>query len=111
MTEVDETDARIEQQIRKHVDRVGKTVAGEFNEATKEGAVKYHIKVHQTVDHLESLCMPLIDEEYEDKKEEILDEDSKNSNSRGNENKLQLLGKAKTKYRLLIDLLHRKGVL
>lgn len=111
MTDVNQSETRIEQQIRKHVNRVGQTVAGEFNEATEEEAMKYHVKVHQSVDHLESLCTPLIDEDYQEKKNKMFGDSDNKRKSHNENNRLSLLSDAKTKFRLLIDLLHRKGVL
>lgn len=104
----------MEEAIREQVDRVGKTVAGEFDEASEEGAAKYYVKVHQSVNYLESLSTPLIDKEYSEKKEALLEEDSKDKRSRHNSrqnDRPDFLEKAKTKYRLLIELLHRRGVL
>lgn len=111
--ETNSLETPLEEEIRKQVGRVGKTVAGEFNEATEQEAVKYHVKVHQSVNLLESLCIPLIDEDYTDKKEELLEEEKSQTGRRtkGQKNKQGLLSEAKTKYRLLVELLHRKGVL
>lgn len=115
MTKDKSLESPLEEAIREQVDRVGKTVAGEFDEVSEEGAAKYYIKVHQSVNYLESLSMPLIDEEYTEKKKELLEKDNeKNYRNKARSEKKErpdFLEKAKTKYRLLVELLHRRGVL
>jgi len=102
----------LEDQIRKQVQRVGKTISGEFNEASSDEAKKYTVKVYQSVDHLESLCNPILDQEYRDEKEKAMGNDGGNDNRYSREDdEMSKLEKAEVKRRLLIDLLHRKGVL
>lgn len=101
-------DDKLEQEIVNQVERNGALIAGEFEEASDAGLVKYIISVHQAVEHLETLCAPIVDEKYrEDKPSQIEQLDKKIDN----ESFGQILNKAKVKHRHLIRLLTREGVL
>jgi len=97
----------LEDEIVKRLDRDGSLIAGEFDEASDEGLVKYIISVHQAVEHLETLCAPIVDEKYrEDKPDELQQLDKKI----GNESFGEILENAKLKQRHLVRLLVREGV-
>lgn len=98
----------LEGQIRNQVGRTGSLVTGEFDEASAQGLAKYVVSVHQSVEHLESLCAPITDEEYVDQRPDSVSNISEKVN-KGRFDKI--LNRSKKKYRHLVRLLHRKGVL
>lgn len=108
MTSEFDTAGGLEEQIQKQVDRTGGLVTGEFDEANAEGLIKYVVSVHQAVEHLESLCAPITDDEYLDNRPDSI----ANIGSKvQKENWGVVLEKSEMKYRYLIKLLYRRGVI
>lgn len=98
----------LEKQIESHVDKTGALITGEFDEASERGLAKYVYSVHRSVEHLESLCSPIVDDQYLDKAPDSASSiDSKIENKQFN----SILTKSDEKFRYLTNLLYRRGIL
>lgn len=103
-----ESKAELEKEIKRHVEKTSGLITNEFEEATEAGVFKYSFSVYRSVEHLESLCSPLVDDEYI----ENLPESANNVDRMlQNEKYNSVLERSDQKFRHLINMLYRRGVL
>jgi hypothetical protein len=106
MSELDSS-SELHNQIRRQVERTGGLISGEFEEASAAGIVKYSVTVHQAVNHLESLCSPISDEQFEDERPDDFDLGDELSR----ENIGEILQDAENRFQKITEMLYREGVL
>lgn len=98
--------SELEKQIKLQVEKTGSLITGEFEEASEAGATRYVLSVYQAVNHLESLCSPLIeDEKTIADTSDMLDQHLKRDNF------VKFLDAAEEKFESLTEFLYEEGVL